>query len=93
MAVPSTPADKSKPDKSNKLKKSRPLSPPRRKNRFNEREFARACRAARAVGAEKVSCDPKTGVYTITFSDKDAAARADTDLLNSADQARRSGTA
>jgi hypothetical protein len=43
------------------------------------------------VGAEKVSCDPKTGVYTITFSDKDAAARADTDLLNSDDQTRRGG--
>jgi hypothetical protein len=66
------PADKSKPDKPRKYQR-----PPRRKNRFNEREYARACRAAKAVGASGVSCDPKTGVYTISFSDKDAAARAD----------------
>jgi hypothetical protein len=64
---------KSNPDKPDTSRR-----PPRRKNRFNEREFARACRAARAVGAEKVSCDPKTGVYTITFSDNAAADRADT---------------
>ena len=66
-------ADKSEPDKSRKYQR-----PPRRKNRFNEREYARACRAARAVGANGVSVDPKTGVYTITFSDKAAADRTDT---------------
>jgi|AmaraimetFIIA100_FD_contig_123_54466_length_2478_multi_5_in_0_out_2_3 hypothetical protein len=80
MSAP-TPADKPKPDKSDKPKKSRPPSPPRRKNRFNEREFARACRAARAVGASGVSVDPRTGIYTITFSDKDAAARTDAENL------------
>jgi hypothetical protein len=77
MPAPSAPADKStKPDKS-----KRPPSPPRRKNRFNEREFALACRAARAVGANGVSVDPRTGIYTITFSDKDAAARTDAENL------------
>src|SRR5215472_6279008 len=87
MAVPRQPAssfDQEAPLSADKLKtvnpdtSRRPPSPPRRKNRFNEREFARACRAARAVGARGVSCDPKTGVYTITFSDKAAADRADT---------------
>jgi hypothetical protein len=29
-------------------------------------------RVAKALGANEVSCDPKTGIYTITFSDKAA---------------------
>jgi hypothetical protein len=78
MPVPSSDKPK-KSDKPNKSDKSRrPSSLPRRKNRFNEREYARAYRAAKAVGANGVSVDPKTGVYTITFSDKAAADRADT---------------
>jgi len=64
--------------KPNSDKSAKSPRPPRRQNRFNEREFARACRAARAVRANGVSCDPKTGVYTITFSDKAAADRTDT---------------
>jgi hypothetical protein len=68
------PADKSKPDKPRKYQR-----PPRRKNRFNEREYARACRAAKAVEASGVSVDPKTGVYTITFSDKADVAGNDLD--------------
>lgn len=67
--------------KPNSDKPRRPPTRPRRQNRFNEREFARACRAARVVGANGVSVDPKTGIYTITFSDKDAAARTDAENL------------
>jgi hypothetical protein len=51
-----------KPDKS---KKSRSPSPPRRKNRFNERELARAGRAAKAIGAERIEVDPATGKISV----------------------------
>jgi len=76
MSAP-TPADKPKPDKSDKPKKSRPPSPPRRKNRFNEREFARAGRAAKAIGAERVEVDPATGKISIIIGKpgKDATDR------------------
>jgi len=53
------PADKSKPDK------PRYQRPPRRKNRFNEREVARAGRAGKAIGAERVEVDPATGKISI----------------------------
>ena len=59
-----TPTDQTKPDKS---KKSRPPSPPRRKNRFSERELARAGRAAKAIGAERVEVDPATGKISMIF--------------------------
>jgi hypothetical protein len=53
------PAD-TKPDKPRKYQR-----PPRRKNRFNEREVARAGRAGKAIGAERVEVDPATGKITI----------------------------
>jgi len=39
--------------------------PPRRQNRFNEREAARAGRAGIAIGAERVDIDPATGKISI----------------------------
>jgi len=71
MPTPKASADQPKPaDKAktfNPDKPKRPLSPPRRKNRFNEREFARAARAGRAVGAERVEVDPATGVISMVL--------------------------
>ena len=57
------PADKLKtvnPDKPRRLP-----SPPRRKNRFNQRELARAGRVGNALGAERVEVDPATGKISI----------------------------
>jgi hypothetical protein len=75
------PADQSKnPNKPDQLKPAnKPHRPPRRKNRFNEREFARAVRAGRAAGAHRVTLDPATGIYTIDI-DKPDGGTAGTDL-------------
>jgi hypothetical protein len=47
-----------------KRKQSTPR-PPRTRNRFRERELARAVRAAKAAGGAAVSVDPTTGKITV----------------------------
>jgi hypothetical protein len=47
--------------------------PPRTENRFRERELARAVKAAKAAGGERVEVDPASGKITV-FIDKDDAA-------------------
>jgi hypothetical protein len=42
-----------------------PRFPPRSRNRFLETELARAVRAARAAGGERVEVDPHTGKITV----------------------------
>jgi hypothetical protein len=44
--------------------------PPRRQNRFNEREAARAGRAGIAIGADRVDIDPATGKISIILPGK-----------------------
>jgi hypothetical protein len=81
MPVPSS--DKKKPDKPNKSDKSRrPSSLPRRKNRFNEREVARAGRAGKAIGAERVEVDPATGKISFILPTKGSAPLSPDDLLS-----------
>jgi hypothetical protein len=57
------PADKPKPSKSAKSRTYQ--RPPRQKNRFNQREVARAGRAGLEIGAERVEVDPETGKISI----------------------------
>ena len=65
-----------------KLPSDKPKRPPRRKNRFNEREAARAGRAAKAIGAERVEIDPATGKISIIIAKPGDGDPADTDLLS-----------
>jgi hypothetical protein len=44
--------------------------PPRTQNRFREREAARAGRAAKAIGADRVEIDPATGKISIIIGGK-----------------------
>jgi hypothetical protein len=57
-------------------------SRPRRKNRFNERELARAGRVGKAVGAERIEVDPATGKISIILPSKGATAHGPDDLLS-----------
>ena len=45
-------------------------STPRTPNRFRERELARAVRAAKAAGCERVEVDPTTGKITVIVGGK-----------------------
>jgi hypothetical protein len=47
---------------------------PRTENRFRERELARAVRAAKAAGGERVEIDPSTGRITVVIGQGDTAA-------------------
>jgi hypothetical protein len=64
---PAKPNSKRRPDRRKK---------PRGLNRFTEREVARAGRAGKAIGAERVEVDPATGRISIILpkSGRDAAA-------------------
>jgi hypothetical protein len=42
--------------------------PPRRESRFRESELARAVRAAKAAGGERVDIDPKTGRISVILT-------------------------
>src|SRR5262245_45613772 len=42
--------------------------PPRTENRFRERELARAVRAAKAAGGERVEVDPESGKITVIIA-------------------------
>ena len=66
--------DKSKPAKPDKPKYQRP---PRRKNRFNFREFARAGRVGQTLGAERVEVDPATGKISIILPTSKGSASHD----------------
>jgi hypothetical protein len=59
---------KSTPDNSDKSRR-----PPRRKNRFNFREVARAGRAGQAIGAERIEVDPAIGKISIILPTKGSA--------------------
>ena len=54
-----------------KPRSSKPTPPrsskPRTPNRFRERELARAVRAARAAGGERVEIDPATGKISVVI--------------------------
>jgi hypothetical protein len=50
-----------------KRKQSTPR-PPRTRNRFRERELARAGRVAKAIGAERVEIDPQTGKISVVLA-------------------------
>jgi hypothetical protein len=74
------PASKSKPVNLREKKRSQA--------RFREREFERAGRVAKALGAN-LTCDPNTGIYTITFSDKaDAGDKSNAGDRNPWDEVR-----
>jgi hypothetical protein len=47
------------------MRKRKAKVSPRGPGRFRERELARAVRAARAAGGERVEVDPKTGKITV----------------------------
>src|SRR5262245_11196868 len=92
MPAPDTPADKPNPTNTPD-KTKRPPSPRRRKNRFNEREVARAGRAAKAIGAYGVDIDPATGKLSIVIAKPGEADAADSNpwdevLTNAADEKR-----
>ena len=75
MPTPSTPADKPK-------KSDKPKRPPRRKIRFNEREVARAGRAGKAIGAERIEVDPATGKISIILPTGKGGTTSPDDLLS-----------
>ena len=76
----STPANKpaSNPKPANLRDKTRS------EGRFREREFARAGRVGKAIGAERVEVDPATGKISMIFAKPGEAdaADADADLLS-----------
>jgi hypothetical protein len=51
----------------------------RTRGRFTESELARAVRAARASGAERVEVDPATGVISMILKPDDPTAGTDLD--------------
>ena len=68
---PAKPNSKRRPDRWKK---------PRGPNRFTEREVARAGRAGKAIGAERVELDPATGVFTFVLPGKSGESVADNEL-------------
>ena len=58
-----------------------PRFPPRSRSRFLETELARAVRAARAAGGERVEVDPLTGKISVIVG-KPAEAVADNEVEN-----------
>jgi hypothetical protein len=67
---PAKPNSKRRPDRWKK---------PRGPNRFTEREVARAGRAGKAIGAERVELDPATGKISIIIA-KSGESVADNEL-------------
>ena len=85
----SAPADKpaSNPKPANLRDKKRS------QGRFRERELARAARAARVSGAERLELDPESGKYSIFFTKPGRADAVDQNpwdevLTNAADEKR-----
>jgi hypothetical protein len=50
--------------------------PPRTENRFRERELARAVKAAKAAGGERVEVDPASGKITVIIGKGEPAIEA-----------------
>lgn len=50
---------------------------PRSRNRFRERELARALRAAKKVGGERVELDPQTGKIVILLDKRSTTDKPD----------------
>jgi hypothetical protein len=57
-----------------------PRFPPRSRSRFLETELARAVRAARAAGGERVEVDPLTGKISVIVGGKPGAEPSDNDV-------------
>jgi hypothetical protein len=60
-----------------KRKQSPPRSP-RTPNRFRERELARAVRAAKSAGGERVEVDPQTGRIIVVIKPSTEGEHTDT---------------
>jgi hypothetical protein len=61
--------------------------PPRTENRFRERELARAVKAAKAGGGERVEVDPASGKITVILGKADAATETQTAAVKQWDDA------
>jgi hypothetical protein len=55
---------------------------PRTPNRFRERELARAVRAAKSAGGERVEIDPATGKITVIVGGKPGESVKDNEVEN-----------
>jgi len=55
---------------------------PRARNRFRSVEVARAIRAARAAGGERVEIDPETGTISVVIGGKLGESVADNEVEN-----------
>jgi hypothetical protein len=53
---------------------------PRRTNRFRERELARAVRAAKSAGGERVEIDPATGKISVILTKPAGKSAADNEV-------------
>jgi hypothetical protein len=54
----------------------------RTENRFRERELARAVRAAKSAGGERVEIDPATGKITVIVGGKSGESAKDNEVEN-----------
>jgi hypothetical protein len=63
-------------------KPKRPPASPRSPGRFRERELARAVRAAKSAGGERVEIDPATGKISVILAKSGGDSTADNDLDN-----------
>jgi hypothetical protein len=66
------------------MSKDRTVTPrtPRAPNRFRERELARAVRAAKSAGGERVEIDPTTGKITVIVGGKPGERVTDNEVEN-----------
>jgi hypothetical protein len=55
---------------------------PRSRNRFRERELARAVRAAKSAGGERVEIDPMTGKISVIIAKPGGESAADNEVEN-----------
>jgi hypothetical protein len=55
---------------------------PRSRNRFREAELARAVRAAKDAGGERVEVDPATGKISVIIAAKPGESAADNEVEN-----------
>jgi hypothetical protein len=56
--------------------------PPRSPGRFRERELARAVRAAKSAGGERVEIDPATGKISVILTKPGGDSAADNEVEN-----------
>jgi hypothetical protein len=55
---------------------------PRSRNRFREKELARAVRAAKEAGGDRVEVDPETGKISVIIGKKLDESTADNEVEN-----------